>query len=285
MRLGAEQGVSLATLTSMRVGGEAALALCPKDEQTLIEALRLCGEAGLPLMVLGNGTNVIASDKGYEGLIICLNKPWFAPIYRGRRVRVSAGMPLSAFILDNLAHGLRGLERLYGIPGSVGGACAMNAGAYGGEIADCLRSVRALERGEPLELAVQREDMGYRKSPFSFPNRIVLEAEFELEPDDGSAEALLQDCAKRRRDKQPLEFPSAGSTFKRPEGHFAGALIEQCGLKGRRIGGASVSNKHAGFIINDRNATAEDVERLIELVRSTVLDKTGVLLECEVRRI
>ena len=177
-----------------------------------------------------------------------------------------------------------GMERLSGIPGTVGGACAMNAGAYGAEIKQILSRVHVLENGTDRWIDVNPDEMGYRKSPFSFPQRIVLEAELRLLPDDGGAAARMQDCTARRREKQPIEYPSAGSVFKRPEGYFAGALIEQCGLKGRQIGGAQVSEKHAGFIINRGGATENDVSALIAEIQATVTAERGVRLECEIKR-
>jgi len=186
---------------------------------------------------------------------------------------------------DTVKHGLSGMERLAGIPGTVGGACAMNAGAYGGEIKQILKRIRVLHENVVEWVTVLDDDLGYRKSRFSFPDAIALEAEFELLPDDGTALQTMQICMEKRREKQPLEFPSAGSTFKRPEGHFAGALIEQCGLKGYSIGGAQVSEKHAGFIVNVGNATEADVNRLIQYVTKTVKEQTGVSLEPEIKRI
>ena len=183
--------------------------------------------------------------------------------------------------------GLSGLEFAYGIPGTVGGAVYMNAGAYGGEIKDVLQSVRFLdEDGTLRELPVERLSMSYRQSAFTDTGRVILSGEFALTPGDPAAiRAKMEDVLGRRRAKQPLEYPSAGSTFKRPEGNYASALIEQCGLKGRRVGGAQVSEKHSGFLINTGGATCRDVCALIEEVQQEVFRQTGYRLECEVKRL
>ena len=178
-----------------------------------------------------------------------------------------------------------GLERLCGIPGTVGGAVAMNAGAYGGEIKSVLRRVRCYRDGAFAWEEAQLDRMGYRKSPYAWPETVVSAVGLNLLPDDGTAAETMADCMKKRREKQPLSLPSAGSTFKRPEGHFAGALIEGCGLKGCTIGGAQVSQLHAGFLVNKGGATAEDVEALMRHVQDVVYRETGVRLEPEVKRL
>ncbi|MDO4543188.1 MAG: UDP-N-acetylmuramate dehydrogenase [Clostridia bacterium] len=285
MALGAVQNVPLSSLTSMRVGGEAAFVLRISDEERFASALAVCKASGLPCTLIGNGTNVLARDKGYSGLVLVFDKPHFEAEFNGTFVRASAGEQLTSLTKRCVKANLSGLERLCGIPGTVGGACAMNAGAYGGEIGDVLRRVRVFKDGAFCDIEVSSTDLGYRKSRFAYPECIVFEAVFELKEDEGTARQVMEDCLKKRRSKQPLEYPSAGSTFKRPEGHFAGELIERCGLKGARIGGASVSYKHAGFIINDKNASADDVYKLIDYVQKTVFEKTGVLLEREVKDI
>lgn len=281
MELGAKQDVPLSALLSMRVGGKADFVLNIDNETALTEAMRI----DMPKILMGNGTNLLASDEGFRGLVLCLDKPWYSPKWDGESVTVSAGASLTTLAKESVERGLSGLERLCGIPGTVGGACAMNAGAYGSEIKDVLKRVRVYHDGKIEWRCVEDKDLGYRRSVYSFPGFIVLEAELRLGRDDGSARETMHSCMEQRRLKQPLEYPSAGSTFKRPEGYYAGALIEQCGLKGKRIGGACVSKKHAGFIVNDNHASAKDVIELIELVQRTVLEKTGVLLECEVKRI
>ena len=283
--LGAEEHASLKDLTSFRVGGEARLLLRPQSYDVLKRAVDLCAQADYPFMLLGRGTNVLASDAGYDGLIMRFDTPMHASVYDDVRVTVCCGMSLMQLSRETISHGLMGMERLAGIPGSVGGACAMNAGAYGAEIKQILKHVRIYQNGEDRWVNVQESDLGYRKSAFSFPNCIALEAELLLCRDDGSASAVMEECMQKRRDKQPLTVPSAGSTFKRPEGYFAGALIEQCGLKGYSVGDAQVSPKHAGFIVNNGNATEHQISALIEYVKKTVSEKTGVTLECEIKRI
>ena len=283
--LGAERDVPLKELTSFHIGGNAAFVLRPKSYEDFGTAIRLCKAAGVPFTLLGKGTNVLASDAGYPGLVLRFDTPLHAPVYDGNRVRVCCGMPLMQLARDSIAKGLMGLERLAGIPGSVGGACAMNAGAYGAEIRQVLRRIRIWKDGVDAWVTVQDGDLGYRKSAFAFPQAIALEAELELKPDDGTAAETMRTCMESRRAKQPLELPSAGSTFKRPAGHFAGALIEQCGLKGRTVGGAKVSEKHAGFVVNTGGATERDVTELIRIIQRTVRERTGVELECEIKRI
>lgn len=284
-RLGAVQNVPLSELTSFRVGGPAALMLRPDSYEAIRDAVRISERESIPVVLLGRGTNVLASDDGFSGLILRFDQPIHAPVYDGTRVTVCCGMSLMQLARETVAKGLSGFERLAGIPGSVGGACAMNAGAYGAEIKQILRRVRLLRNGRDEWVDVSDDDLGYRKSAFSYPEAIALEAEFILRPDDGTAEETMRACMEQRREKQPLELPSAGSTFKRPLGHFAGALIEQCGLKGMSVGGAQVSTKHAGFIVNTGGATERDISALIRLVQQTVETQTGVRLECEIKRI
>lgn len=282
---GVERNVPLSELTSFRVGGAARFVLRPQSYEEIKRAVAFVKSFGVPFVLLGKGTNVLASDAGYDGVLIRFDAPMHAPIYDGVRVTVCGGTSLTQLARDTVKRGFMGLERLCGIPGTVGGACAMNAGAYGGEISQILRRVRLLKNGTDAWTDVRDGDLGYRRSAFSFPDAIVLEAELELCADDGSAAETMRDCMEKRREKQPLDLPSAGSTFKRPEGYFAGALIEQCGLKGYSIGGAQVSQKHAGFIVNTGNATEADVSALIRFVQDTVKERTGVDLEPEVKRI
>ena len=208
-----------------------------------------------------------------------------APVFEGGRVTVGAGYSLTALAKESVQRGFMGLERLCGIPGTVGGAVAMNAGAYGGEIKSVLRRVRCYRDGAFAWEEAQLDRMGYRKSPYAWPETVVAAVELNLLPDDGTAAETMADCMKKRREKQPLSLPSAGSTFKRPEGHFAGALIEGCGLKGCTIGGAQVSQLHAGFLVNTGGATAGDVEALMRHVQDVVYRETGVRLEPEVKRL
>ena len=283
--LGAKENVPLCDLVSFRVGGPASFVLQPKEEASLCRALDLCRDEGIPVILLGNGTNVLPSDEGFEGLILQLSGDGSAPVFEGDRVIAGAGCSLTALAKESVQRGLMGLERLCGIPGTVGGAVAMNAGAYGGEIKNVLSRVRLYRDGAFLWEDARLDEMGYRRSPYAWPKTVVTAVELQLSPDDGTAAAVMADCMRRRREKQPLSLPSAGSTFKRPQGHFAGALIEGCGLKGCAIGGAQVSELHAGFIVNRGGATAGDIEALMKHVQDTVFNETGVTLEPEVKRL
>ena len=283
--LGAKENVPLSELVSFRVGGPAAFVLQPKEEGSLGRALDLCRAAQIPVILLGNGTNVLPSDEGFSGLILQLSGDGTAPLFEGEKVTVGAGCSLTALAKESVQRGLMGLERLCGIPGTVGGAVAMNAGAYGGEIKSVLRRVRCYRDGAFVWEEAQLDRMGYRKSPYAWPETVVSAVGLNLLPDDGTAADTMADCMKKRREKQPLSLPSAGSTFKRPEGHFAGALIEGCGLKGCTIGGAQVSQLHAGFLVNTGGATAGDVEALMRHVQDVVYRETGVRLEPEVKRL
>lgn len=280
-----EQNVSLAELTSFRVGGEARFVVRPSSYETIRDVVSFAKANTIPFMLLGKGTNVLASDQGFDGIIIRFDTPLHEPIFRGTSVIACCGTSMTSLARETIRHGLMGMERLCGIPGTVGGACAMNAGAYGAEIRQILRRIRILRSGTDEWTDVKDGDLGYRRSRFSYPDAIALEAEFSLVPDDGTALETMQHCMEQRRQKQPLELPSAGSTFKRPEGHFAGALIEQCGLKGCTIGGAQVSAKHAGFIVNIGGATEADISALIQYVQNVVKERTGVELEPEIKRI
>ena len=277
--------VPLRDLTSFRIGGPASAVYRPASAAELSHAIEAAGRLGVPLHLMGNGTNVLAPDAGFPGMILRLDRPMEPLRIEGRTMTVSAGQSLHEACLRAAEAGLMGLESLSGIPGTVGGAVAMNAGAYGSEISDYLRSVTVLRNGAAETVPVRKSDFGPRRSPFGGPSCIVLRAEFLLPVDDGTASARMEDCARRRREKQPLAFPSAGSVFKRPAGGFAGTLIEQCGLKGTRIGGAEVSRLHAGFIINTGGASERDVLELIALIQKAVFRSSGILLEREIRRL
>lgn len=283
LQLGAKENVLLSGLTSFKVGGAADFVLETGAEETLCKALEVCKAYRLPCVLLGNGSNVLAGDEGFGGLVIKISAEGQEPVFADGRVTASAGCSLTALSRESLRRGLMGLERLCGIPGTLGGAIAMNAGAYGGQIIDVLRRVQVYRDGEILWEEVNPQEFGYRKSPYIWPKAMVLAAKLELRMDDGTAKETMDNCFRARKEKQPLEYPSAGSYFKRPEGHFAGALIEQCGLKGAQIGGAQVSQKHAGFLINAGGASAGDVKALEKLVQDRVLSETGVLLEREVK--
>lgn len=274
--------------TTFRIGGPARVFIKVGGEQALCRLTALCRELGAKMFVLGSGSNLLAADEGYDGVVLHLAPPEFWQCRRDDNdIVAGAAMRLAALTDFAREQGLSGLEFAHGIPGSVGGAAFMNAGAYGGEMKQVITCCRALlPDGTVKEISGEGLQFGYRTSVFAKDGGIVLSARFALEPDSPDAiEARMRDYLERRRSKQPLEYPSAGSVFKRPEGYFAGALIEQCGLKGTSVGGAQVSEKHAGFIINKGGATCADVLGLIEKIQQTVLRGTGVSLECEVRRL
>lgn len=275
--------VPLSLMTTFRIGGPARFVAQPQTEQQLLQVLSACKETGCPYRVLGNGSNTLAPDSGYAGLILRLDQAFAPPSFEHCRLVCSSGEKLSAIAKMSVAHGFRGMEGLEGIPGTVGGACAMNAGAYGYEIKQILKKVRLCQDGEIYEKAVEDADLGYRTSTFSAPDAILVSATFCLEPDDGFSEERMLAFGARRKEKQPLELPSAGSIFKRPEGNFAGTLIENAGLKGLRCGSAAVSEKHAGFIVNMGEATERDVRLLIETVQKRVYEASGIMLDRELK--
>ena len=276
----------MARHTTMRVGGPAEILFSPASEGELLFAVREAKRAGAPFRIIGNGSNLLVLDGGLPGLTIRLGEAFSKISVDGNQIRAQAGALLSRVAAAARDASLTGLEFASGIPGSAGGGRAMNAGAYGGPLSDVFEGCRALdpETGIISALGPAEMALGYRESAALSRGLIVTEAAFRLTAGDRSAiQAKMDDLSARRREKQPLNLPSAGSTFKRPEGYFAGALIEQAGLKGLRVGGACVSEKHAGFVVNDRNATARDVLDLIRLVQARVLEHSGVRLETEVR--
>ncbi len=276
----------MARHTTMRVGGPAEILFSPAGEGELLFAVREAKRAGAPFRIIGNGSNLLVLDGGLPGLTIRLGEAFSKISVDGNQIRAQAGALLCRVAAAARDASLTGLEFASGIPGSAGGGMAMNAGAYGGQLSDVFEGCRALdpETGIISALGPAEMALGYRESAALSRGLIVTEAAFRLTAGDRSAiQAKMDDLSARRREKQPLNLPSAGSTFKRPEGYFAGALIEQAGLKGLRVGGACVSEKHAGFVVNDRNATARDVLDLIRLVQARVLEHSGVRLETEVR--
>ena len=274
----------LARHTTFRVGGPADVLFLPESAQELQRALELAREAGEDCLVIGNGSNLLVRDGGVRGLVIKLAGPMSGVSVEGTAIRAQAGASLSQVSRAALQASLTGLEFASGIPGSLGGALAMNAGAYGGELSQVVREAMVLMDGRVQTLSREELAMGYRTTRVLREGGIVLSAVLDLKEGDASQIAeTMDDLNRRRREKQPLSFPSAGSTFKRPEGYFAGALIEQAGLKGYAIGGAQVSEKHAGFLINRGGATASDLLRLIEYVQERVYAQSGVRLETEVR--
>ena len=278
------EGAPMSRYTTFRVGGPADVLFLPASVEELQTALAAAKAEGIQVCLIGNGSNLIVRDGGIRGLVIALGEPFSEVRVEGAQVWAQAGARLSAVAAAAQRAGLAGLEFASGIPGTLGGGCAMNAGAYGGELKDVLVWADVLLDGELRRLSRDEMDMGYRSTLPLRRGAVVLSACFELRSDDCEAiQERMRDLANRRRERQPLNLPSAGSTFKRPEGHFAGALIEQCGLKGCTIGGAQVSEKHAGFIVNTGDATAADILQLIGHVQAVVQAQTGVLLEMEVR--
>lgn len=270
--------------TSFKIGGPAELFVMPKNETELISVVDFCKDNDIKHMIVGNGSNLLVSDEGISGAVIHPCGDLCAIKRDEDRVECSCAALLSSLCTFALNSSLSGLEFAYGIPGSVGGAVYMNAGAYGGEMKDVVESVRCYHKETGvITLTIDELRMSYRHSVFCDTDAIILSAVFKLE--QGEKESIkekMDDILFRRKSKQPLNFASAGSTFKRPEGAYAAALIEQCGLKGARVGGACVSEKHSGFIVNDNGATCNDVKNLIDIVKETVEKKTGFSLQCEV---
>lgn len=271
--------------TTFRIGGPADYYAEPETEKELEDLVLLCRETGTEYMILGNGSNLLVGDGGYRGVMIALGKHFAEISVEGNRIRAGAGAMLSSAAKRALGAGLCGMEFAAGIPGTVGGAVFMNAGAYGSDISDILEYVQVMDRdGKIHSLSAEELKLGYRTSIIPEAGYIVMEAVFCLkEGNEEEIRARMEDFANRRRSKQPLEYPSAGSTFKRPTGYFAGKLIEDAGLKGFRVGDAQVSEKHCGFVINRGNASAADVLELCSQVRQKVKEQFGVELELEVR--
>lgn len=271
--------------TTFGIGGPALL-LRPRSRAELQAAMTLCREAGEEPFILGRGSNLLVSDSGISRPVIRLDGDFTAITREGNTLRCGAGASLIAVCRAAAENSLSGIEWGYGIPGSLGGGVYMNAGAYGGEMKDILTEVTFLdEAGEYRTLPAAELSLSYRHSIFEDrPGTVIVEAVLTLTPGDPAAiRAAMEDYMSRRREKQPLEYGSAGSTFKRPVGNYASALVDQCGLKGLSVGGAEVSRKHAGFIINRGGATAADVRELIAEVQRIVREKTGYTLECEIK--
>lgn len=271
--------------TTFRVGGPADYLVTPDSAEKIIKVMEIAIEAGIPYYIVGNGSNLLVRDKGYRGIVIVIGEAMSSITLEGNRIKAQAGALLSRIGAVAADHCLAGFEFASGIPGSIGGACVMNAGAYGGEMKDVLYKLKAINPDRKIqEFTLTEMELSYRRSFFSGKEYVIIEAEVELKPgSESEIRATMKDLTERRTSKQPLEYPSAGSTFKRPEGYFAGKLIEESGLKGRGVGGACVSEKHTGFIINKDHATAQDVLDTIELVKKTVLTEQGIVLEPEVR--
>ena len=270
--------------TTFKIGGNADTYVKVTSVSKLSAIIKECRESDIDYMIIGNGSNLLASDEGYRGVVIRLDGEFRRiSLVDENTIYCGAGATLAALCKFALNCGLSGLEFAWGIPGTVGGAVFMNAGAYGGEMKDVVYSVSHLTPGGDTG-RIEKDDLefGYRTSVYRSNNAIITGAVIKLKKDNpADIRERMDDFLGRRSSKQPLDFPSAGSVFKRPEGAFAGALIEQCGLKGHSHGGAQVSEKHAGFIINKQNATAHDVKALIREVQTKVYDETGYDLECE----
>lgn len=283
-----QRDVPMSKYTTFRIGGNASVMLTPTTDEQLASIIKKCKKDNIKPFIIGNGSNMLISDKGLDTVVINMCRPDpKIELVNGDTVVCDAGATMSKVCNFALENGLTGLEFAFGIPGSAGGAAYMNAGAYGGEMKDVLVECRHIDsngnfgslRGEELGLA-------YRTSAYEHNGYIITTLVMKLtKGNKDEIRAKMQELLQRRKDKQPLEYPSAGSTFKRPEGYFAGALIEECGLKGYSVGGAQVSEKHAGFVINKGDASAKDVLDLIKYIQDKVLSEKGVMLEPEVRLI
>lgn len=271
--------------TTFRIGGPADFFLVPENADEIKKIIAVCKEKNVPYFILGNGSNLLVSDRGYRGVVIQLDRNFGEVKVEGTEIHASAGALLSTIAVAARRASLTGFEFAGGIPGTLGGAVVMNAGAYGGEMKDVLRKVMVTDQsGKVFEIPAEELQMGYRTSIIKTAGYIVLGAVLSLK--EGNLEEikmLTRKLSEQRTSKQPLEYPSAGSTFKRPEGYFAGKLIMDSGLRGYRVGGAQVSEKHCGFVINTGDATAEDVRSLMKHVTEIVYAKFGVTLEPEVK--
>ena len=278
----------MANHTTFKIGGPADIFLSVPNDKALSEILIQCRDSEIPYYIVGNGSNILANDSGVHGVCIKLNySDDLIKIVDDTSIICKANVTLSKLCKFALDHSLSGLEFAWGIPGSVGGAVFMNAGAYSGEIKNVVSMCFHVDNNGNLgSFSKDQLDLSYRHSIYSDLNYVITSAKFDLVKDNQILiRERMDDFMNRRKLKQPLEFPSAGSIFKRPTGFFAGSLIEECGLKGKAIGGAMVSKKHSGFIINTGNATCKDVTDLIALIQKTVFEKKGIKLECEVKRI
>lgn len=271
--------------TSFKTGGNADVFISVRNTDEIKNVLRICKEGDVPFRVIGNGTNLLVSDSGLRGAVIYVGRGMAQVRCEGEKIYAEAGASLGRVSAVALANSLTGFERLGGIPGSVGGAVCMNAGAYESQICDVLCETSYVTYGGHTGVLDANEyNGGYRRSAYTDSDKIVTDAVFCLKRGNAAEiRAEVDEYTRRRNEKQPLSYPSAGSTFKRPEGAFAGALIERSGLKGYSIGSAQVSEKHAGFVINTGNATSNDIYRLIEHIKAVVYANSGIMLECEVK--
>lgn len=271
--------------TTFRAGGPARYMVMPAGEEEIRLLTEQCKKLGLPWFVMGNGSNLLVSDKGYDGLIIKLGRQYSELSVKDCEIRAQAGVMLSKLARQAALHHLEGLAFAAGIPGTLGGGLMMNAGAYGGELSQAVKTVRVLDGGGRFRtLTAKQMNFGYRTSILKEGGLIALEAVLSLAPGDREQQLLeMEELNRKRREKQPLEYASAGSTFKRPEGHFAGQLIEQAGLKGLSVGDAQVSEKHCGFVVNKGSATAAEIYALCCRIQERVYEQFQVELTMEVR--
>lgn len=281
-----EENVPMSKYTSFKTGGNADLLIIPASVDSLSQIIKKCKELNIKPFVMGNGSNLLVTDSGYKGVIIKIGSNLSSmKLLDENTIECESGVMMKALCNFALDNSLSGLEFAFGIPGNLGGAVYMNAGAYGGEMKDVLYSCTHIDSdGNIGTLTKDQLDLGYRRSAYTDNGYTIISATLELQKGDKTEiKEAMNDKLRRRKEKQPLEFPSAGSTFKRPEGYFAGALIEDCQLKGYTIGGAQVSEKHAGFVINRGGATSTDILNLIKHIQDTVFEKHGVKLETEVK--
>ena len=273
--------------TTFKIGGPAQYYVTPESVTQIQEVVSLCKDKNIPLHVIGNGSNILVGDDGVDGVVLALFNTFSDYEIKDNVITAQAGMSLIKLAVIALREGLTGLEFASGIPGSVGGAVYMNAGAYDGQMKDVVTSVTVLDEAGNIRILGRDElDMGYRTSAVAEHNMIVLQVIIELKAGDKEQiKARMNQLSELRKQKQPLEYPSAGSTFKRPEGYFAGKLIADAGLKGYSIGGAAVSEKHAGFVVNMGGATAKDVVELTDYIKKRIIEQFGVTLELEIKKI
>ena len=273
--------------TTFKIGGPAQYYVTPESVTQIQEVVSLCKDKNIPLHVIGNGSNILVGDDGVDGVVLALFNTFSDYEIKDNVITAQAGMSLIKLAVIALREGLTGLEFASGIPGSVGGAVYMNAGAYDGQMKDVVTSVTVLDEAGNIRILGRDElDMGYRTSAVAKHNMIVLQVIIELKAGDKEQiKDRMNQLSELRKQKQPLEYPSAGSTFKRPEGYFAGKLIADAGLKGYSIGGAAVSEKHAGFVVNMGGATAKDVVELTDYIKKRIIEQFGVTLELEIKKV
>ena len=269
--------------TSFKIGGACDMMIKINCEELLCRLLAICRENNIRHYVIGKGSNILVSDKGLFGVVLLLGAEFSTITVEGEYITAKAGASLGAVCTAALKNSLTGFEFAYGIPGSMGGALYMNAGAYGGEMKDVVCEASYIDENYKIKtIPLEKMELSYRHSVFCGTDSCITSVKLKLRKGDSKAiKSRMDELMQRRLDKQPIEYPSAGSTFKRPEGDFAARLIEVCGLKGLSVGDAEVSQKHSGFVINKGNATAEDVKRLIEMIKERVKAQTGITLECE----